>query len=108
MGAYRDNLLKKKAEQATDQKYFDAQEVAAAIADALKTNGVIKDAIDAAVTAAVGENGAVTTAISTAINNSLGENGAVTNAISSAISSAIGADGAITTWADGRYEAKQV
>jgi hypothetical protein len=107
MGAYRDNLLKKKAEQATDQKYFDAGEVAAAIVDALKSNGEIKKAIDNAITAAVGENGAVTTAISSAISNALGEEGAVTSAITSAISSAIGAEGSITTWADGRYEAKQ-
>lgn len=42
------------------------------------------------------------------ITKALGENGAITTAISSAITAAIGTDGSIETWADGRYEPKQV
>ena len=42
------------------------------------------------------------------ITKALGENGAITTAITTAISGAIGTDGSIETWADGRYEPKQV
>ena len=64
--------------------------------------------VAAEITKALGENGAITTAISGAITAAVGENGAVTTAISSAITAAIGTDGSIETWADGRYEPKQV
>jgi len=41
MGNYADNLKRKKAEQANDQKYFDAEDFAEAISDALKPGGAI-------------------------------------------------------------------
>ena len=91
----------------TDNKFESLKEILTMLAseDATKSFAQL---VAAEITKALGENGAITTAISGAITAAVGENGAVTTAISSAITAAIGTDGSIETWADGRYEPKQV
>lgn len=91
----------------TDNKFESLKEILSmpTSEDATKSFAQL---VAAEITKALGENGAITTAISGAITAAVGENGAVTTAISSAITAAIGTDGSIETWADGRYEPKQV
>lgn len=91
----------------TDNKFESLKEILSMLTseDATKSFAQL---VAAEITKALGENGAITTAISGAITAAVGENGAVTTAISSAITAAIGTDGSIETWADGRYEPKQV
>ena len=91
----------------TDNKFESLKEILSMLTSEDGTKAFAQ-LVAAEITKALGENGAITTAISGAITAAVGENGAVTTAISSAITAAIGTDGSIETWADGRYEPKQV
>lgn len=99
MGAYADNLKRRKAESVLND-----------LLNKETNNGKIESLKEALNLLSSISDGAtkLEAVISSAISAACSNNGAIANAIAAAITGAIGENGSIETWADGRYEAKSV